>query len=150
MKSPLAPFQWNFWIESLNLKQKARYSFPDVPIALYSISLHLTRYFSSGFPDDEAASRETMAYRMQNAPTFFVVTWISEPSDSNSLASMDLPTPPHKTLIGYVVGTCSETERLEHENMFQHDPKGSTFQSPSFEASLPFFCSNTNDTHIFL
>jgi GNAT superfamily N-acetyltransferase len=80
---------------------------------------------SQGFPEDEAASRDTMAYRLQNASTFFVGTFLCQivsPGPHGFLAGFPEI---RKTLIGYVVGTCSNTERLEHENMFSHDPSGS-------------------------
>lgn len=77
-----------------------------------------------------------MAYRLENASTYFVGTWISESSPFNADLSIDLPLAPRRTLIGYVVGTCSGTERLEHENMFKHDPHGSTFRLHPVEVIL--------------
>lgn len=63
-----------------------------------------------------------MAYRLKNASTYFVGTWIDVASDNSSkTADMD---PLH--LIGYVVGTCTASEQLEHETMFTHNESGST------------------------
>jgi hypothetical protein len=70
-----------------------------------------------------------MLFRIQNASTYFVGTFVADKTQlEGEQQPKDIDTA-KKTLIGYVVGTCCRTERLEHENMFRHDQDGSTFST---------------------
>jgi len=60
------------------------------------------------FPEDEAASKERIKYRIENASDYFYCAF--RKSDNK--------------LIGFVNGTLARGSKLEHETMANHDPKG--------------------------
>ena len=61
------------------------------------------------YPDDEAASRETLAYRIENAPACF---WLAED--------------PQGALIGFVCGTLGRDDHLSEASLKEHHPDGSS------------------------
>uniref|UniRef100_A0A6B2LP75 N-acetyltransferase domain-containing protein n=1 Tax=Arcella intermedia TaxID=1963864 RepID=A0A6B2LP75_9EUKA len=62
---------------------------------------------SLSYPEDEAASRDTLAYRLKNAVEHFMVA-----KDEGG------------KLIGFVNGTASDEDQLTHQSMFKHVPNG--------------------------
>eukprot|EP00698_Gefionella_okellyi_P021081 TRINITY_DN6722_c0_g1_i1.p1 TRINITY_DN6722_c0_g1~~TRINITY_DN6722_c0_g1_i1.p1 ORF type:complete len:179 (-),score=13.67 TRINITY_DN6722_c0_g1_i1:207-704(-) len=74
---------------------------------------HLDEIFqieTDGFPADEAASRSTLAFRIENAQNVF-------------LCAFELDT---NGLLGYVCGTLTTGDTLEHDSMTTHNPTGRT------------------------
>ena len=65
---------------------------------------------SESYPSDEAASKENLLYRLENASNLFLGLF-----DEN------------EKIIGYVCGTLSNEEKLTHESMFQHQNNGGKF-----------------------
>jgi hypothetical protein len=91
-----------------------------------------------------------MAYRLEHANSYFVGTFLKEVITPNPDVFLAGFLGYNKTLIGFVVGTCSNTERLEHENMFKHDPHGSkSFISVISHHlhSFPYLNTISNDLH---
>jgi len=68
------------------------------------------RLESLSYPEDEAASRTTLEYRIQHAYPYFLVG-ISKDT---------------REMLGYACGTASELEVLKHSTMFTHVPDGTT------------------------
>ena len=64
---------------------------------------------AASYPEDEAASRESLAFRAERAAdAFLVATLASEPD----------------VAIGFVCGTRTRAEKLTHESMSNHDADG--------------------------
>jgi hypothetical protein len=60
-----------------------------------------------GYPEDEAASKDKIRYRVENASDYFYILFLG-----------DEP-------VGFVNGTLTDGETLEHDTMATHNPKGS-------------------------
>eukprot|EP01130_Rhizamoeba_saxonica_P003709 TRINITY_DN1543_c0_g1_i3.p1 TRINITY_DN1543_c0_g1~~TRINITY_DN1543_c0_g1_i3.p1 ORF type:complete len:162 (+),score=32.91 TRINITY_DN1543_c0_g1_i3:25-510(+) len=63
-----------------------------------------------GFPPDEAAPKETILYRLSNAPELFLAGYDQDDS-----------------LVCMINGTAIAGEVLTHEAMYEHDPFGRTY-----------------------
>jgi ribosomal protein S18 acetylase RimI-like enzyme len=64
------------------------------------------------FPADEAASKSSIKFRMENAPSFFMVASTS----SNDVQG--------KNIIAFVCGTLVKVNELKEESMSTHEPQG--------------------------
>jgi len=64
---------------------------------------------AASYPEDEAASETGIRFRQQHAGAFFQVARVGGDTQ----------------LVGFVNGTLSKGEQLEHESMSAHDPDGS-------------------------
>ncbi|MEW5315353.1 MAG: hypothetical protein WDW38_006790 [Sanguina aurantia] len=80
----------------------------------------------ASYPADEAATPEKLAYRMHNAGDFFMVAvkqeaaaYPSEPDGDDSAAATH-----SDTIVGFVCGTCTSSERYSHACMSHHEPEG--------------------------
>ena len=62
----------------------------------------------SSFPSDEAASYESIQYRLKNAPEYFVVM------------------KQNKEIVGFINGTCTLFDYITHSSMTSHNPDGKT------------------------
>ena len=62
---------------------------------------------AKSYPDDEAASRESIAKRMAEAPEFFMVM------EREGCG-----------IVGFINGTTSSASNLTHESMSKHEPDG--------------------------
>ncbi|GAA5969239.1 hypothetical protein JCM21900_005014 [Sporobolomyces salmonicolor] len=62
----------------------------------------------AGFPEDEAASLESLTYRQQNAASLFLGAYASSPRE----------------LVGYICSTRTPDSTLSHASMSRHDPTG--------------------------
>ncbi|GAA5918327.1 hypothetical protein JCM5296_005605 [Sporobolomyces johnsonii] len=60
----------------------------------------------AGFPEDEAASLESLTYRQENAPSLFLGAYSSDP----------------RQLVGYICATLTPDSSLSHASMSRHDP----------------------------
>lgn len=58
---------------------------------------------AASFPSDEAASLESITYRLKNAPEYFY-KYLDEDNK----------------IVGFVNGTCMKTAEITHESMFEH------------------------------
>jgi ribosomal protein S18 acetylase RimI-like enzyme len=67
---------------------------------------HIHSLESTSYPADEAASLETLIYRLSNAPLFFLAAYRSD------------------QLLGYICSTATQSPTLTHESMFVHQPAG--------------------------
>jgi ribosomal protein S18 acetylase RimI-like enzyme len=65
---------------------------------------------AAGYPSDEAASPERLAYRQREAGPFFLVAHSAEAD----------------AVCGFVCGTCTSADGLTAETMATHDPDGTT------------------------
>ncbi|KAI9503706.1 hypothetical protein GGI25_004586 [Coemansia spiralis] len=74
----------------------------DEVVAAYPIE-------AAGYPEDEAASLESMLYRFRNAPHLF-------------LGAFD----PSGSIVAYIMSTQADSSFVTHDSMSKHDPKGST------------------------
>ena len=74
----------------------------------------------ASYPADEAASPESLRYRLANAPGVFkaAVTVVSGPDGDDGDAA--------PALVGFVCGTCCQGSTLTHDTMTVHDPEGTT------------------------
>ncbi|RIA90891.1 acyl-CoA N-acyltransferase [Glomus cerebriforme] len=72
---------------------------------------------SEGYPQEEAATLETLKYRQKLAPKLFLGAYLPISSPSSSLSSQ---------LIGFVVSTSTLSESLTHESMSLHEKEGKT------------------------
>lgn len=63
---------------------------------------------SESFPEDEAASLDTIRYRLTNARDFFY-----KATNLNS-----------NEIIGFVNGTCTVADVIQHDSMTNHEPDG--------------------------
>ena len=63
---------------------------------------------TASYPPDEAATREKLAMRIEDAADVFMVAM--RPADS--------------AIVGFVCGTCTAAAGLTHESMSTHDPEG--------------------------
>ncbi|GIL68425.1 hypothetical protein Vafri_21706 [Volvox africanus] len=68
---------------------------------------------ASSYPDDEAATREKLDFRIQHAPNLFMVAMQCRDGGEGPL------------VVGYVCGTCTSAGHLSHESMATHDHEGS-------------------------
>ncbi|KAJ1422618.1 hypothetical protein B484DRAFT_332161 [Ochromonadaceae sp. CCMP2298] len=68
----------------------------------------LNRLETESFPPDEAASKESVAYRITEAGDFFY-TYRRSPADE---------------IVGFVNGTCTVGSVIEEESMTEHKPEG--------------------------
>ncbi|GIL89074.1 hypothetical protein Vretimale_16198 [Volvox reticuliferus] len=76
---------------------------------------HLNRIHdleSSSYPDDEAATREKLDFRIQHASNVFMV----------AMQCRDVGSDP--VVVGYVCGTCTNAGHLSHASMATHDHEG--------------------------
>ncbi|BGP51237.1 hypothetical protein JCM10450v2_007166 [Rhodotorula kratochvilovae] len=64
---------------------------------------------TAGFPEDEAASLESLRTRQRDAGDFFLGAYTRSPA---------------RQLVGYVCATCTASSTLTHEAMATHDPAG--------------------------
>jgi GNAT superfamily N-acetyltransferase len=69
---------------------------------------------AAGYPADEAASPERLAYRQRHAGDFF---WVAH--DGTAADGVD-------GVVGFVCGTLSRADALTAETMGAHDPEGTT------------------------
>lgn len=69
---------------------------------------------AAGYPSDEAASREKLEFRIENAPELFLVATSSSDDDGAD------------RLVAYVCSTRSTAKQLTHDSMSKHEPEGST------------------------
>ncbi|CAG8643285.1 5511_t:CDS:2 [Dentiscutata erythropus] len=83
----------------------------------------MSRFFTFiliGYPPEEAATLEKLAYRQNVAPTLFLGAYLpSNISDSHS-------TPSERQLIGFVVSTLANASIITEESMSHHNPSGKT------------------------
>lgn len=68
-----------------------------------------------GFPEDEAASLESLQYRQRHAGDYFLGAYEVDSSDSSST---------RRLLIGYACATLTRQPTLTHEAMSTHEPEG--------------------------
>ncbi|ETW75444.1 hypothetical protein HETIRDRAFT_25567, partial [Heterobasidion irregulare TC 32-1] len=68
-----------------------------------------------GFPQDEAGSLATFAYRQSVAPSLFLGAFLPSPTPSALSGSS-------RSLIGYIDGTLSSSQILTHASMSTHVP----------------------------
>lgn len=61
---------------------------------------------SAGYPPDEAASRERLLYRLENAADQFLVAVKDD------------------QIVGFICGTLTKADRLTEDSMGQHEPDG--------------------------
>ena len=64
---------------------------------------------SESYPEDEAASLQSIEKRIKEAKQFFVLAQIKG----------------HNRIVGFVNGTLTSSSALTHESMFSHEPQGS-------------------------
>ncbi|GJP75951.1 hypothetical protein CLOP_g6349 [Closterium sp. NIES-67] len=62
----------------------------------------------AGYPEDEAASLNSLNYRIQKASSVFLVATLGS------------------ELVGFACGTQTAKDELDHASMFVHDPTGET------------------------
>ncbi|CAI5944761.1 unnamed protein product, partial [Closterium sp. NIES-64] len=62
----------------------------------------------AGYPADEAASLDSLTYRIHQASSVFLVATLGS------------------ELVGFVCGTQTPRDELDHASMFTHDPQGRT------------------------
>ncbi|CAI7782095.1 unnamed protein product [Closterium sp. NIES-54] len=62
----------------------------------------------AGYPTDEAASLDSLTYRIHQASSVFLVATLGS------------------ELVGFVCGTQTAKDELDHASMFTHDPQGRT------------------------
>ncbi|CAG8791928.1 36719_t:CDS:2, partial [Gigaspora margarita] len=98
-------------------------SFLDSLIFEYVGASDIKRAFqleSEGYPPEESATLEKLAYRQNVAPTLFLGAYLpSSFSDSHSTLS-------ERQLIGFVVSTLANASTITEESMSHHNPVGKT------------------------
>ena len=62
----------------------------------------------AGYPEDEAATLESLTFRQANAPGYFLVACSG------------------RTVVGFVCGTSTCADSLTHDSMSLHEPEGTT------------------------
>ena len=74
----------------------------------------------ASYPADEAASPDSLQYRLANAAGVFkaAVTAVVAGDDGDGDAA--------PALVGFVCGTCCQGSTLTHDTMSVHDPQGTT------------------------
>ncbi|KAI8472845.1 MAG: acyl-CoA N-acyltransferase [Monoraphidium minutum] len=88
---------------------------------------------AASYPEDEAATREKLEYRIRNAPEVFLVCISSGGDASGSSggggdaaggANGAGRAAAQDEIVGYACGTCSGAAALTHESMSTHQPGG--------------------------
>eukprot|EP00761_Pharyngomonas_kirbyi_P005689 gb/GECH01005694.1/.p1 GENE.gb/GECH01005694.1/~~gb/GECH01005694.1/.p1 ORF type:complete len:177 (+),score=36.46 gb/GECH01005694.1/:1-531(+) len=83
----------------------------------------ISKIEAASYPSDEAASTESLRYRMTQAPELFMGTYFIKEN---------------KKLIGYVCSTRAPGETLTHNSMFTHDLQGSLLCIHSVVVDAPY------------
>ncbi|KIY97945.1 putative N-acetyltransferase [Monoraphidium neglectum] len=77
---------------------------------------------AASYPEDEAATRDKLHYRISHAPEAFLVAVSSSGGGSGEGGAASAAQ--EDEIIGYVCGTCSSAATLTHESMSRHEPEG--------------------------
>lgn len=79
------------------------------PITTDAQVIRASELEAAGYPEDEAASLETLRFRFKAVPELFLGAFA-----------------PQDQLVGFIVATLTTSERLTHDSMSEHEPEGST------------------------